>query len=161
MPRMIALVVFMLLVVATAALSGQFVGGDWYHQRMNQPVWNPPPVVLTSVWAVLYVLMGVSAWMVWEARRGLARVALGLWGLQLILGVGWSWMYFGLHRIGWALPVLGLWLLVVVAVIVTFRAIKREASSLMMPLSAWLLFTLVLNFVQWQLNGGGTTSIFG
>ena len=117
-------------------------------------------MVMASVWAVLYVLMAVSAWMIWDAMRSLARTALAWWGLQLLLSVAWSWMYFGLHRVGWALAVMGLWLSVVIIVIKTFKPIKPEAASLMMPVAAWLLFSLGLNFVQWLLNGGGLGSIF-
>ena len=159
MHRLASLAVFLFLVVIAAAVGGQFVGGDWY-QTMNQPSWNPSAVVMASVWAVLYVLMAVSAWMVWDAMRGLARVALAWWGLQLLLSIVWSWMFFGLHRPGFSLAVMGLWLLVVLIVIRTFRSIKLEASSLMMPVAGWLLFAWVLNFVQWRLNGGGIGTIF-
>jgi len=158
MERLISLGVFLALVTLATAVGGQFIGGEWC-QAMLQPAWNPSAVVLASVWAVLYVLMGLSAWMVWEAMRGLAAVALGWWGLQLMLGICWSWMFFGLHRTGWALAVTGLWLFAVLMVIKTFRSVKPEASSLMIPVAAWLLFVLVLNFVQWHLNGGGLGSI--
>ncbi len=159
MYRLASLAVFLLLVIIAAAVSGQFVGGDWYHQVMHQPSWNPPAMVMASVWAVLYVLMAVSAWMVWDTKRGIAAVALGWWGLQLMLGVSWSWVFFGLQRPGYALAVLSFWLLAVLIVIKTFRSIKREASSLMLPVAAWLLFSWVLGFVQWHLNGGGMASI--
>ncbi len=158
MQRLISLSVFLLLVVAAAVVGGQFVGGDWY-QAMNQPEWNPSAMIMALVWAVLYVLMAVSAWMVWETMRGLAWTALSWWGLQLLLSVVWSWLFFGLHRVGWSLGVMGLWLLVVLVTIKSFRTIRLEASSLMMPLAAWLLFALALNFTQWQLNGGGLQSI--
>jgi benzodiazapine receptor len=159
MHRLASLGVFLLLVVVTAAVGGQFVGGDWY-QTMYQPAWNPSAMAMASVWAVLYVLMAVSAWMVWDAMRSLASVALAWWGLQLLLSICWSFMFFGLQRPGWALAVMSLWLLVVLMVIKTFRPIKLESSSLMMPLAAWLLFCWLLNFSQWRLNGGGIGSIF-
>ena len=159
MHRLVSLGVFLLLVIVAAAAGGQFVGGDWY-QYMNKPAWNPSATVMASAWAVLYVLMAVSAWMVWDAMRGLARVALGWWGLQLLLSITWSWVFFGLHRVGWALAVVSLWIPVVLILIRTFRPIKQEASTLMMPLAAWLLFVWVLNFFQWRLNGGGLGSIF-
>jgi benzodiazapine receptor len=158
MHRLVSLGVFLLLVVIAAGVGGQFTGGDWY-QAVNQPAWNPSAMVMAAVWAVLYVLMAVSAWMVWDTKRGLARVALAWWGLQLLLNVCWSWMYFGLHRPGWSLVIMSLWLPVVLIVIRMFRSIKLEASSLMMPVAAWLLFAWVLNFVQWHLNGGGIGSI--
>ena len=159
MHRLISLAVFLLLVVITSMAGGQFIGDDWYHLVMKQPSWNPSATVMASVWAVLYVLMAVSAWMIWDTRRGLARVALAWWGLQLLLSICWSWMFLGLHRIGWALAVMTLWLLLVLIVIRMFRSIKLEASSLMMPVAGWLLFVWVLNFVQWHLNGGGIGSI--
>ena len=159
MHRLASLGFFLLLVVITVAVGGQFIGGDWY-QAMNQPSWNPPAVVMASVWAVLYVLMAVSAWMVWDTMRGLAAVPLAWWSLQLLLSICWSWMYFGLHRPGWALAVMTLWLLVVLMVVKMFRPIKLEASNLMMPVAAWMLFSWVLGIVQWRLNGGGIGSLF-
>ena len=159
MHRLVSLAVFLLLVVIAAAVGGQFVGGEWY-QAMLKPSWSPSAMVMASAWAVLYVLMAVSGWMIWDTMRGLARVALGLWGLQLLLGICWSWMFFGLERIGWSLGVISLWILVVVIVIKTFRPIKQEASTLMLPLAAWLIFLWVLNFFQWNMNGGGLGSIF-
>ena len=159
MHRLVSLAVFLLLVVIAAAVGGQFVGGEWY-QTMLKPSWSPSAMVMASAWAVLYVLMAVSAWMIWDAMRGLARVALGWWGLQLLLGICWSWMFFGLERVGWALGVISLWIPVVVIVIKTFRPIKQEASTLMLPLAAWLIFLWVLNFFYWNMNGGGLGSIF-
>ena len=159
MHRLVSLAVFLLLVVIAAVVGGQFVGGEWY-QYMLKPSWSPSAMVMASAWAVLYVLMAVSAWMIWDAMRGLARVALGWWGLQLLLSICWSWMFFGLERVGWALGVISLWIPVVVIVIKTFRPIKQEASTLMLPLAAWLIFLWVLNFFQWNMNGGGLGSIF-
>jgi len=155
----VSLAVFLLLVIIATAVGGQFIGGEWYYV-LYTPSWTPAPMVMASVWAVLYVLMAVSAWMVWDAMRGLARVALGWWALQLLLSISWSWMFFGLHRIGWSLAVVSLWILVVLIVIRTFRPIKPEAGSLMMPLAAWLVFVWAMNFVQWRMNGGGLGSVF-
>jgi len=159
MYRLVSLAVFLLLVIATAAAGSQFAGGDWY-QFMTKPAWNPSAMMMASVWAVLYVLMAVSAWMIWEAMRGLARNALGWWGLQLLIGIAWSWTFFGLHRIGWAMAIICLWILVVLIVIRTFRPIKKEASNLMLPTAAWLMFVGALNFFQWHLNGGSLGSVF-
>jgi len=159
MQKTLSLAVFLLAVLISAALGGLFTGGEWY-QAMNKPSWNPSALAMASAWAVLYVLMAVSAWMVWDTMRGLARTALAWWGLQLLLGVVWSWMFFGLHRIGWALGVVSLWILVAVTVIRAFRPHRIEAATLMMPLAAWLVFIWVLNFWQWRLNGGGLGSIF-
>ena len=80
-------------------------------------------------------------------------------GLQLLLGICWSWMYFGMHRPGWALAVMSLWLLAVFFTIKTFRPIKPQAFNLMLPVAGWLLFSWLLNLVQWHLNGGILSSV--
>jgi len=159
MQRLFTLSVFLLIVVATVGLSSQFVGGEWY-QSMRQPRWNPSAVVMVSAWAVSYLLLAVSAWLVWDSSRGLAQVALAWWGLQLLLSIGWFGAFFGIHRVGWSLGVMGLWFLVVLLTIKSFRSIRPGAASLMMPVALWLLFVLLLNFTQWEMNGGGLRSIF-
>ena len=119
MHRLASLAVFLLLVVVAAAVGGQFIGGDWYFVLFT-PSWTPSPIIMTLAWSVLYVLMAVSAWMIWDTMRGLAGVALGWWGLQLLLSIIWSWMFFGLHRIGWSLVIVSLWFAVVLVIIRTF-----------------------------------------
>ena len=158
MNRLFSLAVFLLLVVVVAAVGSLFVGGDWYHELLT-PSWTPSALIMASVWGVLYVLMAVSAWMVWDTMRGLAGAALGLWGLQLLFSIIWSWVFFGSHLIGWSLVTVSLWFAVALIVIKMFRPIKAEAASLMMPLAAWLAFVWLLNFYQWHMNGGGLGSI--
>ena len=158
MHRLVSLAVFLVLVVVATAVGGQFVGGDWYYVLFT-PSWTPSAMAMASVWSVLYVLMALSAWMIWDAMRGLARVALGWWGLQLLLSICWSWVFFGLHRLGLSLVIVSLWILVVLIVIRAFRPIKPEAASLVVPLAAWLVFVWVLNFSQWHMNGGGLGSV--
>jgi benzodiazapine receptor len=158
MQRFIALAIFIVIVVLAVAVSTSFPGGEWY-QAMSHPWWNPSAIVMASVWAVLYVLMAVSAWLVWDTLRSLIHVAFAWWTLQLVTGVAWPWLFFGMHRIGWAIAVMGFWLLLVLITAKSFRSIRPAASSLMLPLAIWLLFTLVLNFIQWRLNDGGLQSI--
>lgn len=159
MQNLLSLAVFLLLAVAAAFAGGQFIGGEWY-LIVQQPFWNPPPLLMALLWGLYYVLIAVSAWMVWQAMRGLAAGALSLWGLLLLLGVTWSWMYFGLHRPGWALGPMSLWLAAGVLVLRAFRPIAPETLRLMLPAVAWLAFSWLLNLVQWFKNGGGLNSLF-
>ena len=159
MQRLLSLVLFIALVVLAVAIGSQFGAGDWYRD-MQQPGWNPPASMLVVAWSVVYVLLATSAWMVWDSAQSVASRALVWWFLQLVTSVVWSWLFFDLHRIGWSMAVMGVWLVLSLICVKSFRAYRLEASSLMMPVAAWLLFALVLNFNQWQLNGGGLGSIF-
>lgn len=159
MQRFLALVVFIAIVVLTVAIGSQFGAGNWY-LAVNQPAWGPPSMLLVVAWSVVYVLLAASAWMVWDVAQSAAYKALVWWFLQLVTSVVWSWLYFDLHRVGWAMAAMGLWLLLSLLTTKSFRQFRLEASSLMMPVAVWLMFALALNFTQWRLNGGGLDSIF-
>ena len=82
-------------------------------------------------------------------------VSMACWFSQLLFCIAWSWFYFGLERIGWSLGVMSLWVIASLIAIIAFRLVKPSASVLMLPVVAWLVFSWMLNFTQWQLNGGG------
>jgi len=154
MSRMVTLAVFLALVVMAAWLGSQFPAGEYY-ALINKPTWAPPAWLFGPVWSVLYVMMAVAMWLVWE-RGGQARLgALIWWLLQLGLNAAWTWLFFGLTRTGWAMAELGLLIGVVILCIKAFSLISKPAAWLMLPYLLWLVFALVLNFSIWSLNGGG------
>jgi translocator protein len=143
-----ALVGFVVLAQAAGLVGLPFTDraiGGWY-DGLDKPSFNPPNWVFGPVWTVLYLLIGVAAWMVWRhaeaPRRG---TALTWWGLQLLLNAAWTPLFFGAQAL-WAafIELVVLW----VAVILTigeFRRIDRIAAWLMVPYLAWITFAGVLN----------------
>ena len=79
--------------------------------------------------------------------------------IQLGFNAAWSWLFFGLHRVGYALLDLTLLVGLVVMCIQAFRPISRPAAGLMLPYLAWLMFAWALNLTIWLMNGGGLRSI--
>lgn len=134
-----------------AAVTATSVGG-WY-QTLAKPGWNPPDWLFGPVWTALYFLMAVAAWLVW--RRGgwtPARGPLGLFGLQLLLNVGWSAIFFGLRSPGFAfLEIVVLWL-AIAATAIGFKSKSSLAALLLVPYLAWTSFAVVLNLAIWRLN---------
>ena len=158
MTRGMSLLVFVILVALAAMLGGLAAPGDWY-QALEKPDFNPPDWVFGPAWTLLYALMAVAAWRVRVSGHRRRGIALGWWGVQLVLNVAWSWLFFGLHRPGWALAEMSL---LIVAVFVTwreFRGIDRPAGVMLLPYLAWLAFAWLLNAAIWHLNGGGIDSI--
>jgi benzodiazapine receptor len=145
-----------LIICFTAAGIGEALTSsslaDWY-PGLAKPAWNPPDWVFGPVWTVLYALMAIAAWIVWRAagwRR--ASRALGLFATQLTLNVLWSGLFFVRQNPGAAfLDVLLLWL-AILATLVLFWRIDRNAGALLAPYLAWVTFAAVLNFAVWQLN---------
>jgi translocator protein len=126
--------------------------GDWYLQ-LKKPEWNPPNWVFAPVWTVLYVLMALSAWMVWrqEGWTG-ARAPLALFFIQLAANCAWSLIFFAMHAIGSAFVEICFLLTMIFATTVAFYSISFLAAWLLIPYIAWVSFASYLNFRIWQMN---------
>ncbi|MDH4050964.1 MAG: tryptophan-rich sensory protein [Rubrivivax sp.] len=144
-----------LLITFVAAAIGGFASaqaGSFYGQ-LERPAWAPPGWLFGPVWSVLYVLMGVAAWLVWRVRgfRG-AALALGLFVAQLATNALWTWLYFVWHEGAWAFTeVVLLWLLIL-ATCAAFWRHRPLAGVLLLPYLAWVSFAAALTLATWQMN---------
>jgi len=126
---------------------------DWY-ANLNKPFFNPPGWVFGPVWTVLYILMAVSAALVWH--KGLAewkvRVAMGLYLAQLFLNALWTPFFFGLEMPLLAfIDIVLLWVAIILTIL-AFLRVSKIAAVLMLPYLGWTTFAAVLNFSLWYLN---------
>lgn len=152
---MASALVLWLAVCFLAAAVGAFASSQagTFYAELARPVWAPPGTVFGPVWSMLYAMMAVAAWLVWERREiRMARIALMLFVLQLVLNALWSWLFFG-WKLG-ALSFVDVILLCVsiVATLVLFWRINLLAGLLLVPYLAWVIFASALNFQIWQLN---------
>jgi tryptophan-rich sensory protein len=150
------LVIAIALPLVVGGLSGYATAGGvstWY-PTLVKPSFNPPAWVFGPVWTLLYILMGVAAFLVW--RQGLAsegvRLALIAFAVQLALNGLWSILFFGLQAPGWALVEIILLWLAIVATLVLFWRVVPAAGGLLIPYLAWVSFATVLNASLWWLN---------
>ncbi|MBX9791995.1 MAG: tryptophan-rich sensory protein [Pirellulales bacterium] len=125
---------------------------DGWYGTIAKPAWTPPNWVFGPVWTVLYLMMGVAAWLV--ARRGwrASRTALAWFVLQLLLNIGWYLVFFGLRSPGWALPEIGILWIAIVATILAFARHSRPAAALLIPYLGWSTFAAALNGAIWLAN---------
>ncbi len=142
-----------LVAVAIAASSGAlFKPGPWY-QTIAKPAWTPPDWVFPAGWSLLYLLIAIAGWRIWErANGGAAVVPIAVYAVQLILNAGWSAIFFGLKRPSWAFVWLVLLWLAIVANILVFFPIDAPAAGLLTPYLTWVTFAGALNFQVWRLN---------
>jgi tryptophan-rich sensory protein len=151
----IGLVVAVAGTQAAGGLSALASGGDFeaFFRELRKPAGTPPPAVFGPAWTVLYLLMGIAAWLVW--REGITRktaVALGLFAAQLALNFAWSLIFFGQQRIGIALVEIAVLWLFILATIVAFWRVRPAAGALLLPYLAWVGFAAYLNAGIWRLN---------
>lgn len=158
--KYISLILFVAAVAAISLFGSLFIPGEWY-AGLRKPAWNPPAWVFAPVWTTLYLMMAVAAWQVWLRAHRQRNRALKWWGIQLLLNGAWSWLFFGLHRPGWAFAEMSVLLLAIVITIRLFRRVRRSAAVLMTPYLAWVAFAWVLNLAIWRLNGGGVGTLLG
>lgn len=124
-----------------------------FYSGLSQPSWAPPAWLFGPVWSVLYVLIGLSAWLIWR-RHGFsgAASALRLFVTQLLANALWTWLFFKWHLGAAALvEILILWLLIA-ATASAFWRLERLAALMLMPYLAWVTFAAALTFSLWRLN---------
>lgn len=148
------------LVLLLGTLSGRYAGSSdanpWY-DGLAKPALQPPGPVFGIVWTILYILMGLAAAAVINARGAQGRmVAIGLFVLQLALNLCWSPLFFRAHQIGGSLALLVAILLAAVATTIAFARVRRIAAWLMLPYLLWLGFAAVLNWRIMELNPDGS-----
>jgi translocator protein len=126
---------------------------SWY-QNLSKPEFTPPDWLFAPVWIILYLLMGISLFLIW--KEGLnnknVRVAFTFFILQLLLNAAWAPVFFGAESItGGLIIILILWILILLTI---FKAkkVSGAASNLLIPYFLWVTFASVLNFFIYILN---------
>lgn len=124
----------------------------WYANLMQPPL-TPPGWVFGPVWTLLYLLMAIALYRVWNKPGSPARlVALGAYATQLILNAAWSQIFFRLHLPGYALFDIVLLGAAIVWTMIAFHRLDKTASYLLAPYLAWVSFATYLNAGIWLLN---------
>lgn len=150
------LVISIAIPVAIGATAGFFTVtgvGSWY-QAINKPSWNPPGWVFGPVWTMLYIMMGVSLYLVWKSgiNNHLKRTAIGLFAVQLILNFFWSFIFFDQQQPGWAfVEIIAMWVFILLTIF-AFAKVNKTAAWLLVPYISWVSFATILNYTIWELN---------
>ncbi|MET0394325.1 MAG: TspO/MBR family protein [Chitinophagaceae bacterium] len=126
---------------------------DGWFRTLQKPSWNPPDWIFGPVWTLLYVLMGIAFFLVWKAERQTGKsTAFCLYVIQLVLNLGWSFVFFNRHEIGWALAEIAVLWLFILLTIFSFARFHKAAAWLLVPYISWVSFAAILNYTIWQLN---------
>ena len=150
------LVASLAIVYAAAAVGGAVTApaiGTWY-RSLAKPSFNPPNWVFGPAWTVLFTLMGIALFLVWRTSDSTAEVGseLSIFGVQLVLNVLWSVLFFGLKMPLAALVDIVLLWIAIILTIRSFVRVSRVAGLMLVPYAAWVAFAAALNLAVWRLN---------
>lgn len=151
----VKLVLSIALPLALGAIAGMFTSQavpDWY-ASLNRPSFNPPNWIFGPVWTVLYILMGVSFFIIWMQKASKVRnLAISVYFLQLLLNFAWSFIFFYFNMIGLALVEIALLWGSIILMMALFYKVKPIATYLNIPYLLWVTFAAVLNASYYVLN---------
>lgn len=151
----IKLIASIILPLGLGTIAGIFTAQsvpEWY-ETLNRPAFNPPNWIFGPVWTALYILMGVSLFLIWKQKVSKERnIAILVFMIQLLFNFGWSFIFFYFNMIGLAfIEIILLWISIVI-MLVLFYKIKPLASYINMPYLIWVTFATVLNGSYYFLN---------
>jgi len=125
---------------------------NWY-ASLQKPSFTPPSWLFSPVWIFLFVLMGLTLYILWQAdSKKEAKIALLFFALQLILNMLWSVIFFGLRSPMWAfIEIIILWLAIFLTIWKSLK-VSKAAGYLLLPYIIWVSFAAILNCSLWKLN---------
>jgi tryptophan-rich sensory protein len=149
------LIVSLALPLGLGSIAGLFTARavpEWY-ETLNKPSFNPPNAIFGPVWTMLYILMGVSLFLIWKQTASKERnLAIMVFLVHLALNFGWSFIFFYYQKIGLALvEIILLWMCIAVMLVLFFR-IKPLAAYINAPYILWVSFAAILNAGYFVLN---------
>ena len=153
----IAKLVFTIFVCQMAGVVGSFFTNPsiptWY-ATLQKTSFTPPGWFIGIVWIILFTLMGISLYLVWDKRLRDRRVNASLFtfGIQLVLNILWSFLFFWLKSPLYGLiEIIILWIAIAFTIF-KFHKISRSAGLLLVPYIIWVSVALTLNFSILILN---------
>ncbi|MBQ2661275.1 MAG: tryptophan-rich sensory protein [Clostridia bacterium] len=148
-----ALIISLLISLGVGTLSA-ILNKDAFmaYTEFEKPFLSPPSIVFPIVWTILYFLMAISAYMIYESDHADKKIALAIYGIQLLVNFVWPFIFFGGQYFLFAFIWLLLLIVATASMIFVFYRINKKAGLLQLPYLLWLLFAAYLNFGVYLLN---------
>ena len=145
-------VIAVLIPIAVGTLSALFSGNMQIYSSINKPALSPPGILFPIVWTILYILMGISSYIIHKSSDPKRKSALRTYALQLFFNFYWSIIFFRFNLYFTAFVWLLVLIFLVIKMIRQFYRINPISAYLQVPYLLWCLFATYLNFMIFRLN---------
>lgn len=148
------LIISVLIPLAVGGISSLTVGSGFevYSEAVTKPPLSPPDWLFPVAWTILYILMGISSYLVFEKDTSEAKRPLAVYAIQLAMNFMWPIFFFSLNAYLFSF----IWLIIlwatVIAMTVMFYRVSKLAGLLQIPYILWLTFAAYLNLSVFILN---------
>jgi len=151
----LTLLICLFIPLAIGGISGYATASglsEWYI-NLHKPSFNPPGYLFGPVWTLLYLLMGISLFIIWSSPKKQNRTnAIIIFSAQLALNFLWSFLFFKFKLVGLALLDIVLIWISILLMIISFNRASKVAAYLQIPYLLWVTFATTLNCAIWLLN---------
>lgn len=148
-----ALIISILISVGVGALSALLTRNSMdVYEKVIQPPLSPPSWIFPVVWTILFILMGISAYLIYRSDSIYRNSALRIYAIQLVVNFFWSIIFFNLEMYLFSFLWLLLLLLMIILMIMSFYKINKTAAYLQIPYLLWVTFAGYLNLGIYLLN---------
>ena len=148
-----ALIVSIIIPLATGGLSAVITHGEMQiYTDLTQPSLAPPAWVFPVVWSILFILMGISSYLIYMKTKNISSGCLKLYAVQLAVNFFWTILFFNFHAYLMAFIWILLLIFLIIKMIVCFSKISHTAAYLQIPYLIWSLFAAYLNIAIYLLN---------
>jgi translocator protein len=147
------LLISILIALLAGAIGGFLGNSSAGYANLIKPEFSPPAALFPIVWTILYILMGISAYIIYISDSKEKTKALTLYAAQLIVNSLWTFFFFNLGWILFSFIWLLFLLILVIATACQFYKISPLAAYLLIPYIIWLIFAAILNYSIFLLNG--------
>ncbi|MEJ2347867.1 MAG: tryptophan-rich sensory protein [Patescibacteria group bacterium] len=148
-------IIIPLITLLTATLGGNVTtkGMEWY-KTINLPSWTPPGSLIGMVWTTIFILATISAIIFWNKspRNNRFLITVLIFLINAVLNFGWSYLFFGLHKLNLAILESVLLGTSVFVLLFLIWPVSRLASILLLPYGLWVTFATYLTYVVSSLN---------
>lgn len=146
-------IVLSILIPLVIGFAGSMLGGSMaLFDNIEKPWFAPPAILFPIVWSILYILMGISSYLVYKSDSEYKKTALIIYGIQLILNALWSMIFFRFENFLLAF----IWLVILTGLVILmmyyFYKADKRAFYLQIPYLLWLIFATILNYSIYTLN---------
>ena len=151
--KKIMYIVLNILIPLIIGFIGSMLGGSMaLFDNIKKPIFAPPAIIFPIVWGILYILMGISSYLVFISDSVYKKIGLIFYAIQLVVNALWTMIFFRFENFLFAFIWLLLLLGIVVIMLFYFYKSDKKAFYLQIPYLIWLIFALILNYSIYTLN---------